>query len=65
MSKVISKDGTIIAFDQSGTGLVVIPVAGALGMRSHPIMAGLAERLAPLLKTAPILPACWKRRRNR
>src|SRR5258708_30163303 len=46
MSQVTSKDGTTIAFDQSGTGPAVILVSGALGIRSHPIMAGLAECLA-------------------
>ena len=34
MKKVISKDGTTIAFDQSGKGPVVILVAAALSDRS-------------------------------
>ena len=36
MDKVISKDGTPIAFDQAGTGPVVIQVDGAFGHRSFP-----------------------------
>ena len=36
MNKVISKDGTLIAFDQVGTGPVVIQVGGAFGHRSFP-----------------------------
>lgn len=47
MQTVTSKDGTEIAYDRSGEGQPVILVAGALGDRSHPIMAQLAERLAP------------------
>jgi pimeloyl-ACP methyl ester carboxylesterase len=47
MNKVVSKDGTEIAYDQLGAGPVVILVAGALGVRTHPIMAQLAEQLAP------------------
>ena len=35
MKTVTSKDGTTIAFDQSGQGPVVILVNGALGIRSH------------------------------
>ncbi|RAL24128.1 alpha/beta fold hydrolase [Thermoflavimicrobium daqui] len=46
MNKVISKDGTTIAFDQSGEGQVVIMVAGALGTRSHPQWVKLAALLA-------------------
>jgi uncharacterized protein YndB with AHSA1/START domain/pimeloyl-ACP methyl ester carboxylesterase len=47
MNKVTSKDGTPIAFDRLGEGPAVILVSGALGVRSHPIMARLAEQLAP------------------
>lgn len=47
MSTVLSKDGVTIAFDQVGQGPVVILVSGALGVRSHPMMADLAARLAP------------------
>lgn len=47
MSTVRSKDGTTIAFDQVGQGPAVILVSGALGVRSHPMMADLAARLAP------------------
>jgi pimeloyl-ACP methyl ester carboxylesterase len=47
MKKVTSKDGTPIAFDQSGEGEPVILVAGALGVRSHPMTTHLAELLAP------------------
>jgi pimeloyl-ACP methyl ester carboxylesterase len=43
MSRVTSKDGTIIAFDQSGRGPVVILVTGALGVRYD---ARLAELLS-------------------
>jgi pimeloyl-ACP methyl ester carboxylesterase len=46
MKKVISKDGTPIAFDQLGTGPALILVGGALSVRSHPVVIQLAERLA-------------------
>jgi pimeloyl-ACP methyl ester carboxylesterase len=47
MSNVVSKDGTVIAFDRSGEGRPVILVAGAFGERSHPAMVELAGHLAP------------------
>jgi pimeloyl-ACP methyl ester carboxylesterase len=47
MEKVTSKDGTQIAFDRTGEGPAVILVAGALGVRSHPIMSQLAAQLTP------------------
>jgi len=47
MKKVTSKDGTPIAFDQSGQGPPLILVSGALGVRSHPMFTQLAELLAP------------------
>jgi pimeloyl-ACP methyl ester carboxylesterase len=47
MRTVTSKDGTTIAFDQSGEGPAVILVAGALGIRSHPMFQELAALLAP------------------
>jgi pimeloyl-ACP methyl ester carboxylesterase len=46
MNKVTSKDGTTIAYDQLGAGPPVILVAGALGVRKHPIVADLAQLLA-------------------
>ena len=46
MEKVTSKDGTPIAYDRSGEGPAVILVAGALGVRSHPMFTELAERLS-------------------
>jgi pimeloyl-ACP methyl ester carboxylesterase len=46
MSKVISKDGTEIAYETSGTGPAVILVEGALGYRSFGFMSHLAELLA-------------------
>ena len=48
--KVISKDDTVIAFDQSGQGPVVILVGGALGDRSasEPLAALLAEHFTVL-----------------
>jgi len=46
MKRAISKDGTTIAFDRSGDGPPVILVTGALGFRSHAIMADLAAALA-------------------
>lgn len=49
MGKVISKDGTPIAFDQSGKGPAVILVDGALCYRSFGPMGPLAARLAPHL----------------
>jgi pimeloyl-ACP methyl ester carboxylesterase len=47
MNKVTSKDGTPIAFDRSGEGPPIILVAGALGLRSHPMFTDLTARLAP------------------
>ncbi len=41
MNKVASKDGTTIAYDQSGKGHPVILVTGALGVRSDPTLAEL------------------------
>jgi pimeloyl-ACP methyl ester carboxylesterase len=45
MSKVTSKDGTVIAFDQTGTGPAVVVVGGVLGDRSQqaPLAAILAQ----------------------
>ena len=50
MRKVISNDGTAIAFDQSGQGPVVILVGGALGDRSasEPLAALLAQHFTVL-----------------
>jgi pimeloyl-ACP methyl ester carboxylesterase len=47
MRTVTSKDGTVIAFDQSGTGPAIILVGGALTDRSQPILAQLAVCLSP------------------
>jgi pimeloyl-ACP methyl ester carboxylesterase len=47
MSKVISKDGTVIAYDRSGQGPAVILVDGALGYRALGFGGALAELLAP------------------
>ena len=44
MNKVISKDGTPIAFDRAGQGLALILVTGALATRSD--MVSLAAHLA-------------------
>ncbi len=46
MRKVISKDGTTIAFDRSGTGPAVILVDGALSYRAFGPMGPLAAFLA-------------------
>ena len=46
MNTVTSQDGTVIAYDQLGAGPPVILVAGALGVRTHPIVADLAQLLA-------------------
>jgi pimeloyl-ACP methyl ester carboxylesterase len=46
MRKVTSKDGTVIVFDQLGTGPELILVGGALSVRSHPLVIQLVERLA-------------------
>lgn len=46
MHKVVSADGTSIAFDRSGRGPAVILVAGALSRRADPVNAGLADLLA-------------------
>ena len=47
MNKVISKDGTEIAYDKRGAGPAVILVDGALCYRSFGPMQHLAELLAP------------------
>ncbi len=47
MRKVVSKDGTAIAFDQSGKGPAVILVGGALTQRSAAQAGTLAALLAP------------------
>lgn len=49
MKTVTSKDGTIIAFDQSGEGPAVILVAGALGTRSHGAPNSMADILSKQL----------------
>lgn len=46
MEKVISKDGTSIAYDQSGQGPVVILVGGAFSYRAYPGSVRLAELLS-------------------
>lgn len=47
MQKVISKDGTQIAFDRQGKGPAVILVEGAFGFRSFGVTQELAKLLAP------------------
>ena len=47
MNKVISKDGTEIAYETSGAGSALILVDGALCYRSFGPMRGLAELLSP------------------
>src|SRR4051794_20516966 len=47
MRKVISADGTAIAYDRSGSGPVVILVGGGFADRRDPIFVGLAQALAP------------------
>lgn len=46
MKTTTSKDGTTIAFDQLGTGPVVIVVEGALGTRSHAAPNSLPDILS-------------------
>src|SRR5260221_8202043 len=46
MEKVIGKDATAIAFDQSGEGAAIILVGGAFTVRSQPTMVQLAALLA-------------------
>ena len=43
---VTSADGTVIVFDQSGVGLPVILVQGALMDRADPVMSGVAAGLS-------------------
>ena len=45
--RVISADGTAIAFDRSGAGPVIILVHGAFTTRAHPILSDVAAALAP------------------
>ncbi len=47
METVTSKDGTVIAFDRSGSGPAVILVAGALGTRSKGMDNPLITSLSP------------------
>src|SRR2546423_11667363 len=47
MTEITKKAGPPCAFARFGEGPPVILAAGALGLRSPPIMAQLAERLAP------------------
>jgi pimeloyl-ACP methyl ester carboxylesterase len=47
MKKVLSKDGTPIAFDRVGNGPAVILVDGALGSRAFGLMGQVAALLAP------------------
>jgi YD repeat-containing protein len=46
MSKVISKDGSRIAYDKTGSGPAVILVDGAMGYRALFGLNSLAEQLA-------------------
>lgn len=47
MSKVTSKDGTVIAYEKKGSGPAVILVDGAIGYRAFGSSPRLAELLAP------------------
>ena len=47
MERVISRDGTPIAFDRTGSGPAVILVDGAMCYRGFGPMPALAKRLAP------------------
>ena len=47
MRKVLSKDGTAIAFDQLGEGPAIILVGGSFTDRSQPTLVQLADILAP------------------
>ncbi len=45
--RVISADGTVIAFDRSGTGPALVLVHGAFTGRAHPTLAKVAAVLSP------------------
>ncbi len=47
MGQVVLKDGTPIAFEQSGKGSAVILVDGALGSRAFGMMRPVAALLSP------------------
>lgn len=47
MNKVISKDGTPIAYDRSGDGPPLILVSGALSVRQHPQVTNFVAQLQP------------------
>jgi hypothetical protein len=47
MQKVLSKDGTSLAFDMYGKGPVVILVDGAIETRSSPSKSVLCKLLEP------------------
>jgi pimeloyl-ACP methyl ester carboxylesterase len=44
---VTSPDGTAIAFDQTGTGPMVVLVHGAFTGKAHPTLSAVAETLSP------------------
>src|SRR5690606_22896277 len=46
MNTVISKDGTKIVYDRSGSGEALILIYGALGYRSFPLQQRLVELLS-------------------
>ncbi|KQL44023.1 hydrolase [Brevibacillus choshinensis] len=47
MRKVISKDGTTIAFDKTGNGPAIVLICAAFQTRSDPMMPQLASLLSP------------------
>src|SRR5262245_19927316 len=47
MKRAVSKDGTSIAFDQTGAGHPVILVGGALSFRKFPAFQKLTDLLSP------------------
>lgn len=46
MNKVVSRDGTQIAFDRAGTGTPVILIGGAFQQRADPLLEPLAVQLS-------------------
>jgi hypothetical protein len=62
MKKVCSKDGTTIAFDQSGKGAALILVVGTFNDRATgaPLARFLERKATPALYHPPTPPYSWK-----
>lgn len=67
MNRVISKDGTTLAYDRLGSGPALILVSGAFGVRRHPTtaqLAGCCRQILPSSTTTAGAGATAKTRRR-